>query len=83
MPSITTCEARHKIKRGEWEVVSAGQAANLGQAFDKRCLECHGRVLPRMYRGSLRIEHAQEYTGCSLANHYDGLGQRLHPAVVI
>jgi hypothetical protein len=83
LPNITTCEARHRIQRGEWEVVSADQAAALGQSFDKRCVECHGRVLPRAHGGAIRMEHAQECAGCSLGNCYDGQGQRLHPAVVI
>jgi hypothetical protein len=75
------CEVRRK--RGPWRRLSASEALQLNTQTEKRCLECHGRVLALDIGGTSHIKHAQAHSGCTLGGTYDGHGARLHPAAVV
>ena len=84
MPKGLTCEARERT-RGPWKIISADEALKLDTRTEKRCAECHGRVLAVEATQTLpaHFRHAQGHPGCTLGMLYDGNGPRLHPAAVI
>src|SRR5258708_14459601 len=83
MPHVATCEVSQR--RSPWEVCSADRAVGLGRLFEKRCIECHGRVRVLKESGTIaaHCEHILAHKGSSLDPYYDGKGPRLHPVVVI
>jgi hypothetical protein len=81
MTDNAMCEVRHR--RGPWRRLSAKEALPLNTQTEKRCVECHGRVLALQVGGTTRIQHAQAHSGCTLGATYDGHGARFHPAAVV
>ncbi len=86
MPRSICCEVREGSD--DWLFVTVEdviERRNRGDIkFDKRCVECHGRV--RAHKagvwGAAHFEHMQRHSGCSLGDNYDGKGKRIHPDAI-
>jgi hypothetical protein len=75
------CEVRGAD--GRWDQVSVAEALALGNAVEKRCIECHGPVRAHASHGgpSAHIEHRQAHAGCSLGDSFNG-HRSMHPHAV-